>query len=128
MNRGDGMDRLTQRIEGKVEMLCRFEDCEITDDICPGCNRDECLCLQQVLDKLKTYEDAEEQGLLLRLPCKVGDTVYQIHTLPRSNRKVLAQVEVDAFFISLCLLEGRFGKTVFLAREEAEKALADMGV
>ena len=26
--------------------------------------------------KLKAYEDAEEQGLLLRLPCKVGDTVY----------------------------------------------------
>ena len=27
-------------------------------------------------EKLKYYEDAEEQGLLLRLPCKVGDTVY----------------------------------------------------
>lgn len=23
--------------------------------------------------KLATYEDADEQGLLLRLPCKVGD-------------------------------------------------------
>ena len=32
--------------------------------------------LQNVLDKLGAYEDAEEQGLLLRLPCKVGDTVY----------------------------------------------------
>lgn len=29
-------------------------------------------------EKLKYYEDAEEQGLLLRLPCKVGDKVYQI--------------------------------------------------
>lgn len=27
-------------------------------------------------EKLKRYEDTEEQGLLLRLPCKVGDTVY----------------------------------------------------
>lgn len=27
-------------------------------------------------EKLKCYEDVEEQGLLLRLPCKVGDTVY----------------------------------------------------
>lgn len=26
--------------------------------------------------KLATYEDADEQGLLLRLPCKVGDVVY----------------------------------------------------
>lgn len=29
-------------------------------------------------EKLKYYEDAEEHGLLLRLPCKVGDKVYQI--------------------------------------------------
>lgn len=27
-------------------------------------------------EKLKYYEDAEEKGLLLQLPCKVGDTVY----------------------------------------------------
>lgn len=30
----------------------------------------------KVYFKLKDYEDAEEQGLLLRLQCKVGDTVY----------------------------------------------------
>lgn len=29
-------------------------------------------------EKLADYEDAAEQGLLLRLPCKVGDTVYLI--------------------------------------------------
>lgn len=27
-------------------------------------------------EKLATYEDLEEQGLLVRLPCKVGDIVY----------------------------------------------------
>ena len=30
----------------------------------------------KVLTKLADYEDAEEQGLLVRLPCKVGDIVY----------------------------------------------------
>lgn len=30
----------------------------------------------KVLTKLADYEDAEEQGLLLRLPCKVRDIVY----------------------------------------------------
>lgn len=30
------------------------------------------------LEELKQYRDLEEQGLLLRLPCKVGDTVYYI--------------------------------------------------
>lgn len=30
------------------------------------------------LDRLKEYQRLEEQGLLLRLPCKVGDTVYAL--------------------------------------------------
>ena len=35
-----------------------------------------------VLNRLAEYEDLEEQGLLLLLPCKVGSTLYQ----PISNR------------------------------------------
>lgn len=31
-----------------------------------------------LLEALGKYEDAEEQGLLLQLPCKVGDTVYKV--------------------------------------------------
>lgn len=34
----------------------------------------------EAVDKLSEYEDVEEQVLLLRLPCKVGDTVYAICT------------------------------------------------
>lgn len=37
--------------------------------------------LTEILEKLGKYEDAEEQGLLLRLPCKVGDTVYVDSTI-----------------------------------------------
>lgn len=36
--------------------------------------------IYQAIHKLAEYEDLEEQGLLLRLPCKVGDTVYAICT------------------------------------------------
>ena len=38
-------------------------------------------CIKKLLAEVepyKTYEDLEEQGLLLRLPCKVGDTVWDI--------------------------------------------------
>lgn len=35
----------------------------------------------EVYFKLKDIEDAEEQGLLIRLPCKVGDTVYVDSTI-----------------------------------------------
>ena len=32
--------------------------------------------LEEIAERLANREQAEEQGLLLRLPCKVGDTVY----------------------------------------------------
>lgn len=32
--------------------------------------------IADALNQLKEYEDAEEQGLLLHLPCKVGDKIY----------------------------------------------------
>lgn len=39
-------------------------------------------------EKLKDNEDAEEQGLLLRLPCKVGDRVYLIDRDENNKFKV----------------------------------------
>lgn len=41
----------------------------------------------ECLKKLQSYENAEEQGLLLRLPCKVGDTFFEIESKLWSNRK-----------------------------------------
>ena len=45
-------------------------------------------------EKLKYYEDAEEQGLLLRLQCKVGDTVYVDSTiLPIKNMECYEDID-----------------------------------
>lgn len=45
-------------------------------------------------EKLKYYEDAEEQGLLLKLPCKVGDTVYVDSTiLPIKNMECYEDID-----------------------------------
>ena len=41
--------------------------------------------LIDALNKLAEYEDAEEQGLFVQLPCKVGDTVW-IHGIPLKSR------------------------------------------
>ena len=91
-----------------------------------------------MLDKLADYEDAEEQGLLLRLPCKVGGTVYTIYQhkiIIGKLRRISIRKEGATFFakfdglpIESLLYEDYFGKTIFLSTEEAEKALADMGV
>lgn len=73
------------------------------------------------LKELREYKQLEEQGLLLRLPCKVGSTVYHI-----ANKRILEVENVDLFFLCLCVAECRFGKTVFLTKEEAEQKLKEM--
>lgn len=80
----------------------------------------------EMAKELAEYKKLDEQGLLLKLPCKVGDTVYTLNTL-KNKKIVLGQIEeIDAFFIALCMMENRFGKTVFLTKEEAEAKLKEM--
>lgn len=87
-------------------------------------------------DKLATYEDLEEQGLLVRLPCNVGDDLYCIVNGEVKKLKVhsfgvpdfeITDIEfkyVDGF--KIVRFVGEVGKTVFLTREEAEKKLEEM--
>lgn len=43
---------------------------------------------RMAIAKLAAYEDAEEQGQILRPPCKVGDTVYLIDRDENNKFKV----------------------------------------
>lgn len=99
--------------------------------------------LVEWLEKLKFYKEAEEQGLLVRLPCKVGDTVYrvnagakqpiipmtvsEIHFLCYKNERA---VRFDAIgkedMGESCYRLEDIGRIVFLTREEAEKKLEEM--
>ena len=86
------------------------------------------------VEKLKEYTDAEEQGRLVILPCKVGDTLF----LAQVGREEPFSMRVQGMSISasgndVILHFGGFpianawgsevGKTLFLTREEAEAAL-----
>lgn len=77
-------------------------------------------------EKLKRYEDAEEQGLLLRLPCKVGDSVYRFWYADGKAYKVQTQVIRTLANLVAIMESGEFGKSVFLSLEEAEAKLAEM--
>lgn len=98
-----------------------------------------------VIDKLGEYEDAEENGLLVRLPCKVGDKVYVAYPETRSlcdihpctvqsiyltddnNSKARSHLNIKShisMFTKRINLD-QIGKTVFLTREEAEQALEE---
>lgn len=89
--------------------------------------------------KLCEYEDAEEQGLLLKLPCKVGDTVWfagnKFVNDYEIRRFIIDEIGIDAIQVAKTI-KGKdywnsfniddFGKTVFLTQEQAEEALKKM--
>jgi hypothetical protein len=86
----------------------------------------------EAIDKLAAYEDAEEQGRLVILPCKVGDTIYVIFDGKIWDGKVYRISYSDYYgkiTATAWVKQGisaafeHFGKTVFLTREEAEAAL-----
>ena len=99
-----------------------------------------------LLEALGKYEDAEEQGLLLRLPCAVGSTVYVIssrYTKCSKYKEIWndcygCEDECDSheeYYIHInhsvsdewiVRNMNYFGKTVFLTKEEAENKLKEM--
>ncbi len=75
--------------------------------------------LHSALMELKKYQEADKAGRLVVLPCKVGDTVY---ILRRTFDGADVVGETELWWDDIPQL----GKTVFLTREEAEKALEAM--
>lgn len=66
---------------------------------------------------------ADKDGRVVVLPCKVGDTVYRLQYVEESPGRFI----VDAVPIKFALIWlNEFGKTVFLTREEGENALEAM--
>ena len=59
----------------------------------------------RVLQKLADYEDLEEQGLLLKLPCKVGDVVYRINIGAMNPVIPLRVVEYRFKIVGNCIRE-----------------------
>ncbi|MCH5340085.1 MAG: hypothetical protein J1E01_01330 [Acetatifactor sp.] len=100
----------------------------------------------ECIDKLGQLEDLEEQGLLVKLPFKIGDTIYAdsgvFHILPYT----VDSITIDTFGISFtassysqpigdcpseCLDEieenvSEIGKSVFLTREQALKEMEEI--
>lgn len=70
---------------------------------------------------LEEYKTAEESGLLLRLPCKVGDSVYEADAV-RVYESHIKRIIFDTDGIAFD--ESAIGESVFLTRGEAEAALA----
>lgn len=138
------MERLTERYKDSIANTVLIRECgdklckDICDDIECSCSKCE---LEKALEKLADYEDLEEQGLLVRLPCKVGDTVwdndfgypksYEIKAFSYGYCDSYVEPDIDIedqiiFYyenysgsIAGAFPMSEIGKTVFLTREEA---------
>jgi hypothetical protein len=108
--------------------------------------------LYPAIEKLAAYEDLEEQGLLVRLPVKIGDDIYKIpskanydlnvlngykannrvyhqkvYSIVFSQRGWFVQCDKDSIHApNIICVDIEYGKTWFLTHIEAEKKLEEM--
>lgn len=122
------MERLTERIKRlQKDDLIVYTNGKYEDTIPAEMTNDD---IRAVLKKLADYEDLEEHGLLVRLPCPIGTTVWDICGMDiREN--VVSGLEYDKggkWFLwtneDECL--GELNVLVFLTRKEAEKKLEEL--
>lgn len=140
------MERLTQKAPDS-EMVW-FKEKERLFEPCEMSAHQSMLAIA----KLAAYEQAEEQGLLLRLPCGIGSDVYiipskinyklNILSMHQENNKVYHQkvalitftekgwyIKCDKdreYAIERILSEKMYKETWFLSQDEAEAKLEEM--
>lgn len=84
-------------------------------------------------DRLRELAEADEDGRVVVLPCKVGDILYRVfageifeHRVGRMKYfAIQGRWDIDTIPFCPCV-ESSIGKTIFLTHKEAEKALQKM--
>ena len=122
-----------------VERLAAYEDTGLTPEDCARATEIDDILLDEYypIGRMRELIKADKAGRLVVPPCKAGDTVYEV-----TSRKTISEYRVKAIrvklfctFIEWDIVAGfvdksifgvpvnEIGKTVFLTREEADRAL-----
>lgn len=119
------MERLTVHVGNEILVECG-DKIDITEK---G-------IIELLKTKLAAYEDAEEQGRLIVLPCEVGDELWfekngqlRCETIDRIKFDQTDEDEepfCSIYTMSVSILFEDIGRLVWLSREKAEKALEGM--
>ena len=114
-----------------MERLTESNPTWIDDELWERACEPDCEEIDAVYRKLKDYEDLEEHGRLVKLSCKVGDTVYVIVGKNISAQKIQRATIDSERKIEFCTKRRGFtlfdfGKTVFLTKSEAEAKLKEL--
>ena len=80
-------------------------------------------------DRLREFAEADKDGRLVVMPCKIGDKLYRVFAGEIFEHRVgtmkyfaiQGRWDIETYPFCPCV-ESSIGKTVFLTREEAEKA------
>lgn len=124
------------------ERLKQFEDkCESPEVMAKAMDMEEILGDEYYsVDRMLELLKADKAGRLVVLPCKAGDTVYEVTSRKTISEYRVKAIRVESFctFIEWDIAAGfvdkslfgvsvdEIGKSVFLTHEEAEKALEAM--
>ena len=123
------MERLTEKIGNTNCVKGCGSNCKYGFQHCRTEDWENCKTIDDVIDRLAEYEDLEEQGRLISLPCKVEDTVYEITgaTARGYDWKYLTyeKAYIHKTIFNLDRLND-IGKTVFLTKREAEAKLKEL--
>lgn len=138
MDRNKFKKRYTLKIGEKYYCSMQGDECKKQksnpkDPLC-CCS---CEIKRQAYEKLAYYENMEEQGKLMILPCKPGDTVYvkmddggykecTVIDFSYSRSNGFCIVIILGFYYKQSIPFTEFGKTVFLTDPEAQEALKDI--
>ena len=130
-----------------MERLTESNPSWIDDELWERACEPDCEEIDAVYRKLKDYEDLEEQGRLIKLPCKVGDTVWDndygrpcAYTItafsfgeceeyicePVTTKEVVFYYANSSGSITGSFAESEIGKSVFLNKSEAEAKLKEL--
>lgn len=141
------MERLTDKIGNTNCVKGCGSNCKYGFQYCRKEDWENCETIADVIDKLADYEDLEEQGKLIKLPCKVGDAVWDndcgrpcAYTItafsfgeceeyicePVTTKEVVFYYTNSSGSITGSFAESEIGKSVFLNRYEAEAKLKEL--
>ena len=144
-------DRLKEQFNGCVDLKMIIDSIIVYEN---QLGRNEKLAKAMLItndsvSKFCEWKSLDKQGRLLKLPCKIGDTVYVIPSKANyelnilggraeNNRvyeQIVNRIEISEYGYLLstcegmaCVLERFYKKTWFLTQEEAETALKNMEV
>lgn len=148
------MERLTKLKNGRITYNEKRNPVFECGEFCDNCPTGTAYCrtMKKMIRKLAAYEDLEEQGMLVKLPVKIGDDIYKIpskanydlnvlngykannrvyhqkvYSIVFSQRGWFVQCDKDSIHApNIICVDIEYGKTWFLTHIEAEKKLEEM--